>query len=237
MKHAILLTAYNRADYLVETLQSWADVRGIENWPVHVMLEPSENKDEMIQVLRQHGLPEMRVTVNPTRYGVLKNPYIGFHRLFNDRGYDFVFRIEDDVLVSDDILEYVGWAAEEFQSKEDIALVQAFSGDDSDDVSKVLVNGNFAPWNWGTWSDRWVHYIGPTWDQDYSTYNDRPGNQSGWDWNLNTRVLPSLNLSLVRPAVSRTDHIGAQGTHATGVRTETPSFARHREPVQGWTLA
>jgi len=47
---------------------------------------------------------------------------------------------------------------------------------------------------------------------------------SGWDWNLNTRVLPARNLSCVYPAQSRVQNIGINGTHSVENYTQSLSF-------------
>lgn len=225
MKRALLLTAYNRPEYLREVLDSWSRVREIDQWPLHVMLDPSDKTDEMIDVIRSSGL-RARTSINPTRFGVLKNPYVGFDRMFNAKGYEFVFRIEDDIVVSTDILEYVTWASNRYQYDDHVAIVQAASSDPAGgSPDEVVVDGDFSPWNWGTWRWWWNRVIGPTWDLDYSTNNGVPGQESGWDWNLNKRVMPQHQLQVVRPRVSRSDSIGLHGVHSTpSIHQHMPSF-------------
>lgn len=231
MKRALLLTAYNRPEYLREVLDSWSRVRDLDRWPLHITLDPSDKTDEMIETIRAARLPiKPRVSVNPTRFGVLKNPYAGFERLFNDRLYDFVFRIEDDIVVSTDTLEYVTWASNQYQYDEHVAIVQACSsGPEGADPAQVIVDEDFSPWNWGTWRLWWNKIIGPTWDLDYSTHNGVPGQEAGWDWNLNTRVMPQHRMQVVRPAASRSDSIGLYGVHSTpSIHQTMPSFIADR---------
>ena len=156
------------------------------------------------------------IIVNPERYGVLEHPWVALENLFQNEGYDFVVRAEDDLIVSDDILEYFDWAAEKYQNDADVATVHGMSFEQhSEDVAKVSRINGFNPWIWGTWRDRWTEYISPSWDHDYSTFNVFPQNQSGWDWNLNTRVFPALGFVGIYPAMSRVDNIGVYGTHGT----------------------
>lgn len=232
MKKGLLLTAYNRPKYLKQTLESWGKVRDFKRWPLHVLLEPSEVQDEMIQIIRDTDHPNIRLSINPYRYGVLKNPFVGMDRMFRIRNYDFVVRLEDDIIVSSDILEYFDWASYVFEDDPRIALVQAMSGKQGLEEGVEVTDG-FSPWDWGTWKDRWLNKIGPTWDLDYSTYNGTPGNQSGWDWNLNTRLLPKWNMQVVQPLASRSFHIGAEGTHAFGeLQNHAPGYKDERDSFE-----
>jgi glycosyltransferase involved in cell wall biosynthesis len=230
MKKAIVLTAYNRPEYLSETLESWNQVRGLEDWDFFVFVDPSDRQWEVVQTLGVLDVTKS-IQINPERYGVLLNPWVAFETTFG-RGYDFVLRIEDDIVVSDDILEYFNWAIEEFRDNPKVALVQAMS-DGVGSESGVEFESGFSPWNWGTWRDRWFTLIGPSWDRDYSTFNDRPGNQAGWDWNLNTRLLPQWGMVVAQPKESRTQHIGVQGTHATPeLFHQAPGFKPERPSVR-----
>jgi hypothetical protein len=99
--------------------------------------------------------------------------------------------------------------------------------------SLIFVTDLFNPLIWGLWKDRWVDVVRDTWDHDYSTYNGTPGNQAGWDWNLNTRVIPNLGLKCSLPLQSRVSHIGVVGTHGRIENfKETPSFVADRDPVE-----
>jgi hypothetical protein len=232
MRRALLLTAYNRPEYLREVLNSWSKVREIESWPMHILIDPSPHTDAIIQVIRSARLPVARlgVTVNPTRFGVLRNPYVGFDRLFNERLYDFVFRAEDDIVVSTDTLEYVTWASNRYQYDDHVAIVQAASAEPKTaDPRRIVVDGSFSPWDFGTWRRWWNSVIKPTWDLDYSTNSGTPGHHAGWDWNLTERVLPARGLHVCRPAASRSDSIGIIGTHSTpSIHQKMPSFVPER---------
>jgi hypothetical protein len=227
MRRALVLTAYNRPEYLRKVLQSWLKVRGLHEWHIVARIEPGELEGEVYDLLwrfyeeSQH--PTMEIIVNPQPYGVLHHPWVAFEELFA-AGYDFVVRAEDDLVVSDDILEYFTWASEYFASADSVATVHAFAGGHGD-ASAVVVHPSFNPWIWGTWRGVWDGLIGPTWDHDYSTFNDFPGNQSGWDWNLNTRVFPAEGMSGAYPLSSRVNNIGVHGVHGTPENHATsPSF-------------
>ena len=239
MKKAVFLTAYNRLDYLRQTLETWKTVRGQEDWHFVAMIEPYEGGSTVVRMFedffQETNWGSYLIHVNPQRYGVLHHPWVGFENLFNNdaigQNYDFVLRAEDDLLVSDDILEFFSWAAETYQDNKQVATVHSFSHGEGDPADVVLSDG-FSPWIWGTWQDRWMEYLGPTWDHDYSTFNGHPGNQSGWDWNINTRLFPKMNLRSVVPVVSRSDNIGVFGTHGTAENfVRLPDFQQHQPRV------
>jgi hypothetical protein len=225
--HAIFITAFDRPHLLDRTLESWDSVRGIKDWAFVFRIEPSHHTEENKRLVREfvsrNELPYHEMIVNPHVHGVLHHPWVGFTELFRD--FNFVVRSEDDLCVSDDILEYLTWAELTFRARPEVATIHAYTDADGHSPSAVNVLPEFNPWVWGTWRDRWNDVIGPTWDHDYSTFNGSPGNQSGWDWNLNTRIFPARGLHGVVPRMSRVDNIGVQGTHSTPENFRTaPSF-------------
>lgn len=225
---ALFFTAYDRSNYLSEALASWRQVRGFYDWPVVAMIEPSYSQQKMVELFEELEHPNLKIIVNPKRYGVLHHPWVGFQTLF-DR-YNFVVRAEDDLIVSTDILEYFEWANQEYRNQEYISCVNAFtfgSGDSSQIEERTLFN----PLIWGTWRDRWTGFMRSTWDHDYSTNNGTPGVQAGWDWNLN-RIIPERNMKVVSPLASRVQNIGVIGTHSLPENFETAvSFEQFRDPT------
>lgn len=236
VKKAVVFTVYDRVSYFQQTLYTWREVRGLSDWDIVFSIEPSpvmQNMIEEISLFMEDTSVEARLIVNPERYGVLHHPWVALENLFVNDGYDFVVRTEDDLIVSDDILEYFSWAAETYVQDEDVATVHGMSfSQEEGSPSKVSRIPGFNPWIWGTWANRWKEYISPSWDHDYSTFNVFPGNQSGWDWNLNTRVFPALKFVGIYPDQSRVDNIGVWGTHGTAENfAPAPTFRRNRKPV------
>jgi hypothetical protein len=231
MTHALFITAYDRPNYLREVLKSWGMVRGLKGWRVVARIEPGlytqQNYDlfDGFRVGKQH--PDFEIVVNPERYGVLHHPWVGFEELFAE--HDFVVRAEDDLRVSDDILEYFSWAAQEFEMVDKVASVHGFTRREVGDAAASEILPRFDPLVWGTWRGFWEGLFSPTWDHDYSTFNGTPGNQSGWDWNINTRLYPHFGLHGLFPEASRVDNIGIYGTHSTPENFYTaPTFTAER---------
>lgn len=238
MRTALLMTAYDRPDYLRQVLDSWVEVRGLRGWHVRFAVEPSPLSPEVLGLVHDFvdraGLDGVEVVVNTERLGVAENPYRHLGELFG-HGYEFVVRAEDDLVVADDILAWFAHVATAYAGQAEVATAHAFT-----DVTKPgdpaghARTPEFCPWVWGTWRDRWDEVIGPTWDRDYSTWNESPGFESGWDWNLNTRVFPARGLVALAPLVSRVDNIGVVGAHGTAENLRrAPSFRRHHA-AQRW---
>jgi hypothetical protein len=231
--HAIVLTAFDRPGYLRETLDSWAKVDGLKEWPFIFRLEPSQwtgNLEMMIfDFIEETGISDnAEIIVNNSVLGVLHHPWVALEELFCD--FDFVVRAEDDLVVSTDILRYFEWASEVFRDDRSVAIVNAFTAEPGGDPAATRLSTGFNPWIWGTWRYNWRRTISPTWDHAYTTGE---GGQRGWDWNLTLRVLPQNRLQTLSPECSRVKNIGAHGVHGTPENLpESPSFVQVREPVE-----
>lgn len=212
MKFELAFTAYNRLGYLEDTVRSWNNVRKLDEWTVYFNIEPSMYQTKVVEVA--NDLDTTVITnINAERLGVLVNPW----QALNDRfvsGADFVILAEDDVLVSEDVLEFSEWAAETYVDTPEILAINFFSRDGGADPDHVKKYQQFSPLGWGTWRDRWETILRDSWDKDYSTGNP-DGSEAGWDWNIN-RILQVQNKYVIRPTKSRSDHIGQyNGTHMT----------------------
>lgn len=234
VRQRLVMTAFNRPTYFRDVCDSWWRARHFEAWHPRVHLEPSVHAAEMAVIAVGSG---WNVTLNAERHGVLHNPWTAFDAAFTD-GADFVVLAEDDVVVSDDVLEYFDWAAESYRDEPDVlaacAWTQATGEHLREDVGGTQTG--FSPLVWGTWRDRWEGILRDTWDHDYSTGEN--GQHAGWDWNINLRV--GHGSKFVYPEVTRSDHIGEYGgIHMTSAMFHTsraPAFTSHHEPQQ-WRRA
>jgi hypothetical protein len=227
MRRELAFTAYNRVNYLEQTVASWNEVRRLDTWNAHFYIEPSS-----VQTYVTDAANELDTAViahfNSEHKGVLGNPWNAFNDRFND-GADFVVLAEDDVVVSSDILEYFEWASEEYKDDQSILAINAWteSGGEENEVFRIHY---FSPLIWGIWRDRWETHLRDTWDFDYSTSN-ADGSQAGWDGNI-WRIMQAKKLDCIQPRQSRSDHIGIHGgTHMTPDLYHTSrgvDFARSR---------
>jgi hypothetical protein len=234
----LVITAFQRPGYFERVLKSWAAARGLHRLSgIEIALEPSHHLNEMTY-LANSIIPEANVHLNPTRLGVLENPYQAFHRAFLGEPDDsFVILGEDDCVVSTDVIEYFEWASRRFAGDPSVLGVCAFSWSQPVRAARyVKLESGFCPIVWGTWKNRWETVLGPTWDHDYSTGNP-PGFQAGWDWNINLRVMGDRKF--VWPVQSRSNHIGKWGgTHTqpdTFPSSQAPSF-KEVVPIQDYAV-
>ncbi len=234
---AILMTAWRRPQYTRKVLQSWSEVRGIEEVPFTVFLEPSDRQEQMREVIRGSGLG-IDLRENTELLGVDVNIAKGAAALFRENPkLSYLIFAEDDLIVSTDVLEYFLWCEGEFYDRRQVLVACAHTDDDARedaDPSEVVLGQRFRCWVWATWRDRWEETLLPTWDYDTST-SEYPGDPCDWAWNLDLRIIPRGGFRTVLPAASRSQNIGKwEGVHANpGLYTETlnPSFRAEREPV------
>lgn len=227
----LALMANDRPSYFIPVTAHWQQARGLDQWDPYVSLEPTSYLAEMHAIATERGFP---VKVNPARWGVLHHPWRILESLFAEHHADFAVIAEDDVLVSDDILEYYTWAAKRFADERVLAVCSSSFREQASPAEdyRAVVHTGFTAMCWGTWGTRWQSVLRDTWDHNYSSGTpDAP--QSGWDWNFNLRIIPQGNWQVVSPAASRTDHIGAVGTHTTAASfpgSRSATFVQHRDP-------
>jgi hypothetical protein len=235
---AILMTAWRRPQYTRKVLQSWSEVRGVKDVPFTVFLEPSDRQEQMREVIRESGL-DIYLRENTELQGVDVNIAKGAETLFQENPeLRYLIFAEDDLIVSNDVLEFLLWADEQFRDRKDVLVVNAHTDDgatENADPAEVMLGQRLRCWIWGTWRDRWEETLLPTWDYDTST-SEYPGDPCDWAWNLDLRVIPRGGFRTVLPAASRSQNIGKwEGVHASpGLYAETlnPSFRAEREPVE-----
>lgn len=231
LRPEIVFTAYKRPQYFKETLESWAQVRGIKDIPITVFLEPSDVQDEMVEVALSVGL-RVEVVLNPTKLGVLGNPWQALSHGFS-RG-NFVILAEEDLIVSTDTLEYFAAVTSRVGPEEALGVC-AHTMAEAGDPAKWYMEERFEVLLWGTWEQNWREVIRDTWDKDYSTHDGVPGQHAGWDWNLG-RISRQRHKPFVIPEVSRSKHIGQfDGRHTTPesfAAESTPTFQLTRVPVR-----
>lgn len=229
---AVVFTLYQRPFYTRQILDAWSKVRGIKDWYFHFFIDPSNQSMAQLEIahefLRANELTGA-VEVNEVKQGVLTAPWLALGSAFS-AGYEHVVLAEEDVEVSDDILEYMDYAL----GLCDIACAWS---DQEGPEDEIECRYWFCPWGWGLTDKVWFKYLRDTWDHDYSTADERgPG---GWDCNIGLRLVHELPIQISFPRSSRSRHIGRHlGTHQNpalhGVVDEPLSFKAHRDPVEEW---
>jgi hypothetical protein len=231
-KGQIVFTVYRRPWYLREVLEGWRNVRGIKDWNVRFHVDASDQSEAQARIIAEFNAWHGSSTgcFHDKTLGVALNPFHALDTAF--KSHDRVILAEEDVTVSDDILEWY----EHGLSHDDVLAVCAWS-DYLGEVHEYERRRWFNPWGWATTAGKWESVIRPTWDMDYST-GDHTG-PGGWDCNLGLRVVNDKNMDVLFPRRSRTQHVGKWlGTHQDpnhfGEMEMPAGFAEHREPVAEW---
>lgn len=232
IKDTIVFTVCQRPWYLREALASWGEARGVHDWRLIFMVEDTPMAKDAAKVIEDFHHPDKQVVFNPGRFGVLINPWEGMEKSFRT-GAMFSVLAEEDLIVSDDVLEYMTWARAEFENDPAVlgAMCQLQGTFETTDPEQVMLVQDFNPWIWGTWRDRWFDVLRDTWDKDYSTGNP-DGSQAGWDWNIAKRVLPRFDMQFAVTGAARSQNIGKHmGEHANPDDFEgtlAKTFRNHR---------
>jgi len=223
----IALTVHNRPAYLKQVLESWAMVRGIGRAEMIFRCEPG--CEETVALCDQVTFARKATTiVNREKFGVLANPWHAMESAFAT-GAPFAILGEEDIRVSDDVLEMFASAQHGYGSDLDVVAVCAGGyGEeypDGGEPDALIRDQHFSPIVWGTWKDRWDSFFRDTWDFTYAS--------RGWDWNVN-RLIKEQGRHVVIAPCSRSLHIGEHGgTHcAPGFYPQTvaASFREHYDP-------
>jgi hypothetical protein len=199
----IVFTVSGRINYLSETLESWAEVRGVEDATMIFLLDSMADEITLECSKAAFMCRQALVSLNPRRLGVAGNPWHAMQTGF--RLADFVILAEEDTPVSTDVLEYFAWARKEYGPVTAVKAICAHQiGDPLGGEGDVLQSRHFSPVVWGTWKDTWDLWM-----------RDRWGGPQGWDAQINS-TLRKVAGRVIIPARSRSQHIGEYGgAHCT----------------------
>lgn len=229
---AVIVMAWRRPYYLRESLASWAavpEIREIRRFIIGI--GEHERKPDNLNVIaeaeRLMGRPieiledSARATASPAMHRPMGE---AADHAWADPQVGWVILSEEDNCVSDDTLRYMSWCRDTFEARPDVLLVcahdlpwvEGWSGPAPGEHRDPLIAGNenpeivrlkqaFDSHAWGTWRDRWVNTLEPTWDWEC---NSGGPTSSGIDWNIATRVMPQGGYLAAAPDASRSRNIG-----------------------------
>jgi hypothetical protein len=257
----LVCSAWRRPAYLTRTLDSWKRVRGVGLLGgLVVALGPSDAEEQQRDIIglasRAMGL-DGRVKVLPDSAAAQASP--GMHRALGEalahvqavmagdssRPAKAVICAEEDITVSDDVLEYTLWALNRFEGDPLVATVCTHdtggqgwhipgigqAGMNADQAEAVLA-ADFNPWVWATWTGRKLRFLLEHWDWDATT--GPVAWQHGYDWQI-LRLIQQRGLLSVVPSASRSQNIGQDGGYYARPelfdQTLSASFRKHRDPV------
>jgi len=250
---AVMTTAWRRPYYFEPVLGSWAQAAGSGDLrQFAIAIGPTDRYDAQMALITRMR-PRFRTGLDVMMQSDAAIRGNGPHRaiaeaasaVFADPAVKFLVFGEEDVMVSGDVLSYMRWAAARFAGDAGVLAVLAHSAggqgwdrqepaDDADasqDTARLLPY--FNPWCWGTWRDRWEQILEPEWDWDCTSGGVM---DSGYDWNIHSRVLPRHKMTCVVPDASRSQNIGQFEGWASRPEhfpvMQAASFRRERGPVE-----
>jgi hypothetical protein len=252
---ALVITAHKRPEYLHTVFRSWAAARRVDELRmVAVALGQSHRYDDQVDIIKEaEDMLGRHIVILRDSPDASRSP--GMHRalgeaidrLFGDFQPQWALCGEEDVIVSDDVLEYVDWAQRQADSSTLCICAHNQGGagwdglerprEDADaDQAAVRRAPYFSPWVWAIARPAWETIARPVWDWDCDAGGP---NTSGYDWQMQgiSSVGPWHNLV---PAAARSQTIGEHGgvysTPGIFAMQQAQSFRLHRDPPAGYFL-
>lgn len=241
----LITFAYNRPEHLKKTIDSLCQNKLIEKTPVFVFVdgpkkETDKDKISMIKsylynIKKEKKINDISLEFSSINKGLAGSIISGVTKVINK--YDKVIVLEDDVITSDDFIEFMLECLDYYKDNDKIfsiggyTFLKEFPHDYKKDVFLTQRSSSYA---WATWADRWNSI---DWDiMDYKKFRrdfikrksfNRWGNDraSMLDDQMNSRIsswairfdytMWKSNKYNVLPCVSRCKSIGhdGSGTH------------------------
>jgi len=203
------MTAYNRPDYLKDTLEDLAK-NNITDWHFFISVDPSNKLEEIKQVLdKDYGFVSKTITINEQRKNHRLNQFSAIETAFN-AGSTFNCHMDDDLHISPDAIELANYYERTFRDKPLTFNSYGLFNYDSNpnEPSKLLSRvGSFTGLGWNCFRENFESVFRPNWFHDelalklFGSY--------GWDWAV-AAWCKQNNLSEIFPAFSRTNHRGRE---------------------------
>lgn len=204
----ITVSAYNRPDYLEQTLAGLRSCEGIEECRVVVLIDPSEYSTRSVGIAARYGCEYGEFA---KRAGCNQAIRSAFAYGFEQMNSDFHLHFEDDTVPTRDCLRWFAWARDRYRDDPAVMNVSGYQRISNGCLGECGLRRWFTPWGWGTWADRWGG-LAHGWVRDDAT---------SWDVVVNHAVRAGRYEAF--PTVSRIQNIGAErGTHV-------PNAAWHTE--------
>lgn len=222
---SVVVTCWRRPQYLERTLRSWRAVRGIEHVRKFIMAcGVSMELPAIADVIMNSGLEaEIHMDSPAARasFGMHRALGEAIDHAFADPFTNWVICGEEDIMVSDDVLEYFTWAFRHMTG--DLRILAACAHnrggtgwdklylgpqDAGADPEIVRAVPYYHPWVWAVSRYNWQHTLRSQWDWDCDSGG---ADDSGYDWNIQKRVLPRGDWLCLVPDASRSQNIGEHG--------------------------
>lgn len=214
MKINIAISAYNRPEYLQRCIAALYGAKGFNKDKYNIFCamdcheDESFNNDVLDVFFFFRLVPDIAKKKQGCNYTVKKALELAW-----EDNPDFVLMIEDDIIISDDALMYIEWAAEKYKNDPSVRTIGLWKSKHGWNFDAPLTRSLtfrideqnwFTCWGWGTWKDRWEEMFA-TW----TTGDD--SHDTSWDVVLYSHLGGRKE---VVPAISRAYNCGDfNGTH------------------------
>ena len=214
MKINIAISAYNRPEYSQRSLAAIFGAKNfsLDKYQIFCVIDCYEDgsyNQDVLNVYTSFGLTPIVVKEkHGCNYTVKKALDLAW-----ENKPDFVLMLEDDIIISDDALLYIEWAAEKYKndlSVRTIGLWKSKNGWDfnrplsKSELSKVHEQVWFTCWGWGTWASRWEEIFN-TWTTGSDSHD------TSWDVVMYSHLGDRKEIT---PSISRAYNCGEfNGTH------------------------
>jgi hypothetical protein len=228
----ITITGYRRPHLFRDLLQSLA-ANDLAGWTIFVRLEPSPAVAEFIAIANE-TLPgqDCRVTVNPERLGVRRNPCALLEEVFA-AGSAINLYLEEDMVVAPDAIALAEWFAAHHRSDWLCLSLLAGGCGGRGPISYaaypdlLFLARTFNSLGFVATREAWRTHFAPNW------MVDPPGARhvAGWDWSIHFHLVRHPHLRTVQPALARANHTGRDdGEHCSA---EFHDLAFSELPIAG----
>jgi hypothetical protein len=216
----ITVSAYNRPEYLEQTLAGLRSCIGIDACRVVVLIDPSDEAARSAGIAARYGCESATFD---RRAGCNQAIRTAFAYGFEQMGSEFHLHFEDDTVPCRDALRWFAWAREHYRNDPAVMNVSGYQKISNGRPGECGLRQWFTPWGWGTWLDRWLG-LALGWARDDAT---------SWDVIVNHALRAARYEAF--PTVSRIQNIGAEkGTHVPNAAWHTE---HHRVAVTADDLA
>jgi hypothetical protein len=214
----LVMTCCDRLSYTIQTLESLSKCDGVENINLYIFCEP--HGPDVIRYINTLHFCNIKVFVNPRRYGHTKNTHVALTYGFRQDG-DYVVLIEDDQVFAKDFLKLHRYYKDKYRDDKQMFTVTAGHyinckhARNPEDLYTYSIIKSMANQGWGTWIDRWSECVN-NWEVYEDTSNGKyilRYKHDGWDNKLNKHIRGERYQAL--PYYSRVYNIGVRGVHCT----------------------
>lgn len=214
MKINIAISAYNRPEYSQRSLAAIFGAKGfsLDKYKIFCVIDCYEDGSYNQDVLNVYTSFGITPIVVGEKHGCNYTVKKALDLAWADEP-DFVLMLEDDIIIADDALLYIEWAAEKYKGDTSVRTIGLWKSKNGWDFNKPLSKSElfkvheqvwFTCWGWGTWNEQWKE-ISNTWTTGSDSHD------TSWDVVMYSHLGDRKE---VVPSISRAYNCGEfNGTH------------------------